>query len=157
MPSCQGNSGDFFHGKRRGYSNRELWKKALTQTGISLSQKIISAQKIRHVFCGRYHILAWSFFERSEDNARLYGSLGRPGWPHLRSGRRRTKRAIKENLAEMPDRTGSSFSSACWMPNQQKRSMGFLTFFFGGVFVEPRLINGNIHASLAVPESEPPL
>ena len=39
MPSCQGNSGDFFHGKRRGYSNREFWKKALTERGLPLSQK----------------------------------------------------------------------------------------------------------------------
>ena len=56
-----------------------LAKGAYRNGNISVMKKFVSAQKIRHVFCGRYHILAWSFFERSEDNARLYGSLGRPG------------------------------------------------------------------------------
>ena len=153
MPSCQGKSGDFSHGKRSRYSNREFGKRALTETGISLSQKNNFSTENPARFLRQVSYTGLEFFRKER---RQCQTVRIPGATWMTSSSIR-KTAVQVNDKRKPCRNvrpQRRFFFIFFLNSESAKAVhAFCDFLFRGCSFEPRFFNGNIHVHLAFPDA----
>lgn len=146
MSSCQGKSGDFFHGKRRGYSNREFWKKgAYPNRNIAVKKNNFSTENPAR-FLRQVSYTGLEFFRKER---RQCQTVRIPGATWMTSSSIR-KTADQASDKRKPCRNARPqrrifLSHALPMQDERNAVKAFPDFLFFGVNLHAPFFIGRMH------------